>query len=78
MSYFVLRASEDGFSVKEVTKEWLLKELSEEGSGYEAVQVVDHLPTEPDPNYWGNTLVIIKGEVVTPEPVQVISEYHLP
>jgi hypothetical protein len=78
MSYFVLKASEDGFSVREVTKEWILTQMAEEGSGFSAADAEPTMPRETDPNYWGSKMVIIKGEIVEPIPVHVIATHDLP
>jgi len=35
------------------------------------------MPTDSDPNYWGECVLIIKGSVVTPEPVEIITKFEI-
>jgi hypothetical protein len=31
----------------------------------------------PDTNYWGENILIIKGDYVSPQPVEIVKEYRL-
>ena len=33
--------------------------------------------TDPDTNYWGGKVLIIKGEIVTPKPIEHIVSWEL-
>lgn len=71
MPYFVVCPSEDGARVRLMTSE----EIGEWAT--EGEEFYDKAPLEPDTNYWQKNL-IIKGEVVAPQPVQVVTEWELP
>jgi len=73
MTYFVIYCNEDGeVWIKDYTKDQLLEEL-EEGSFSE---FRDNLK-ENNPQYWGDSVLIIKGEIVTPTPKTVVTEYEI-
>lgn len=75
-SYHVISTSEDGVSVYALSKEDLEKRLAEQYWGDK--KILNELPSERDPGYWGSCIVIIKGSVVVPQPVKVVEEYRLP
>lgn len=76
-TYYVIRTSCDGIYVNVMSKEMLLKEFGEEGSGYSAEQVLDEMPPDVDPNYWGESLLIIKGKVVSPKAVETVTHWDV-
>lgn len=71
MAYFLIYASDDGGRVR-----WLnpdeVPEMLEEGEEF-----YDKLPDESDMNYWRKNL-IVKGEVVSPKPVERVTTWELP
>ena len=70
--YFVMSCDADGTAIWSMTKESLLKYL-DEFSG----EILSTIPNS-DPNYWGeNKIVIIKGEIIIPKPVEVVTRYEL-
>ena len=69
-TYFVISNSDGDTRVRQLTKSELLSEL-EDGLEYSSV-IKDH-----DPNYWGYESIIIKGEIITPRPVEKIVTYEL-
>lgn len=75
--YYVITTSADGVHVTVYTKEGLEQALSETG-GFGSYKILPSLPKENNPNYWGESMVIIKGEVVTPKPIQVVQRFELP
>jgi hypothetical protein len=76
VSYFVISTSEDGVFIYELTKAEVTKRLAEysqEGRG------PTPFPTNgADPNYWGTSLVVIKGEVVQPKIVETVTRWEVP
>lgn len=83
MSYIVISISEDGDVrvYQHKNAEPILHELEESG---QHAYWLDHIP-DPDPNYWGAKTdtrgthhLVIKGEIVTPHPVEKITKYELP
>ena len=72
--YYVLYPGEDGMTVCELTKEQLERRLAEEYYGRR--EFLDHVP-EGDHNYWGPTILILKGEVVVPKVVKVVEKYEV-
>ena len=78
MSYFVLIATEDGFSVREMTKEKLLREMANEENSFGLRQQAESaLPPDSDPDDWGTKMVIIKGEIVVPVAKKIVTEFDL-
>ena len=72
-TYFIIRNSDGDTTVRAVTKEELLRDL-EDG---EYRNVLTELPNEPDTNYWGEDVLIIKGKLVAPKAEQVITKYNI-
>lgn len=73
--YFVISNSDGDTTVEQVT-EAILKERLAEGY-YGSVEFKSSLNDNKDTNYWGNDILIIKGEIVVPQPVQTVTEYKL-
>lgn len=76
-TYFVIITGEDGVRVEAVEKTKLERRLKEEYWG-SSKEVLPQLPCGTDPNYWNDSIVIIKGKVVIPQPIEVVKEYRLP
>lgn len=75
MMYFLLTSSEDGVRVRRLTKAQLENALVDE-----QLVVVDYIP-DTDHGCWladERTAVIIKGEIVTPTPKDVVRSYDIP
>ncbi len=73
--YFVIKTTEDGSTLREMTKEALEAELAEMG---------DRRPAPHDlSRKWGTDLTaeagytIIKGRIVAPKPVEVVTKYEV-
>ena len=76
MSYFLIKNDEGDTIVTKIDPEKFLKELKD-GDWGEDLHVLDFLPSNTDTNYWGkNTVLIIKGEVVRPKPIEVATKYE--
>ena len=86
MSYFVIYNSEGETSVEQISKEILTKRLQAEAnandSNFDAeyygkdIEFLSEIK-DTDTNYWGDVILIIKGEIVVPEPVDVVKEYKI-
>lgn len=73
-TYFVIRNSDGDTTVTEVTKEQLLKNIND-GEYQDAMY---KLPTNSDTNYWDeHSCLIIKGKIVTPSAVEVVTKYDI-
>lgn len=71
--YYMIYQLDTNATVIELTKEEALKRVEDFG-GEEAF--MDKIPFS-DPAEWGMRPILIKGEIVTPEPVQKVTEYTL-
>lgn len=71
--YFVIRNSDGDTSVTPMTKKQILEYLNED----EGTDFLLQIPSNHDTNYWGDKVLIIKGEVVTPTPKEKVIEYTI-
>ena len=72
-TYFVIRNSDGDTTVRAVTKEELLHDLNDG----EYRDAFTELPNDPDTNYWGEGVLIIKGKMVSPRAEQVVTKYDI-
>jgi len=77
--YFAIRVNGDGeVNVEQLDKTHLLERLNEDYYG--SPKILSDIPDD-DPNYWGGAdngaMLILKGEIVTPTPKQVVQEYEI-
>ena len=74
-TYFIIYNSDGETRVNVLTKEELTKRLNEEyyGDDVEFLGKID----ENDTNYWGDAILIINGEIITPKPVEAFKGYEL-
>lgn len=72
--YFVIRNSHGDTCVYECTKEELREALREKDYGDSGF--INKIQN-PDTNYWGDNILIVKGEIVSPKPVQVATEFDI-
>ena len=80
--YVVITASEDGdIRVKKYTQEELTKFINDEEEGdFDTDDFVNGkmLESNSDPMYWGgNSILIIKGKIIIPKPVKIVSAYEV-
>lgn len=75
--YFVIYCGEDGdVLVDRYEKDVLLDALKE--NYYGGIGFFDKMPDDNDPQCWpNNKALIIKGDIVTPKPVDVVREYEI-
>lgn len=72
--YYLITASEGEPYIRELSKKALIEELNEDE--VDVSKFMDNLETS-DMNYWGYEKLIIKGKIVTPEPVKTVTEYKI-
>jgi hypothetical protein len=73
--YFIILNSDGDTRVDCVTKEVLLNRINEEYYGPR--EFLNNMPTESDTNYWGDSILVIKGSIVAPEAKTKITEYTI-
>jgi len=74
--YFLIRNSDGDTHIHEFTKEQLEKALNAEDFGPNA-EWKDSIGKHSDTNYWGEGMLIVKGEIITPKEVKIITAYKL-
>ena len=80
MPYYVIHNSDGDTFVEEVTKEELIEKIEPEDgddAGYYGPVGFLSKVSERDTNYWGDNILIIKGEIITPEPKEVIKTFDI-
>jgi hypothetical protein len=77
MPYFVLSSGEDGFSIEEMDREEVINRLNENYYGDSSDLLVSSMPTDSDPDCWGNKLIIIEGKIVHPRQVKTVTEWEV-
>ena len=76
MDYFVIDSTEDGVAIEKVERDELLRRLKEDW--YENRAFATDMPKESDPAYWtGGTVVLIKGTVITPKAIEVVTDWEI-
>ena len=73
-NYFVIENNDGDTTVRVYTKEELLDELNENVSNKPSLS---EIPENCDTNYWGEHRLIIKGQMVVPKKVSVVTEYNI-
>ena len=74
--YFVITNSDGDTNVTPFTKEALEAAIAENYWG-EDVTYLEKIPNPTDTNYWGVSVLIIKGDVVVPKPVETVIKYEI-
>lgn len=79
--YFIVHNSEGDTTVSRVTESELRKRLKiEDGAhwyGHGGFMSIEDLADRGgDTNYWKDDLLIIKGEVMVPQPKEVVTEWE--
>jgi len=73
--YFVINNNEGDTRVNMITKQELLERVNEHYWGH--CEYLSEVPQERDTNYWGVSVLIIKGEVVVPTAKEKVIEYEI-
>ena len=75
MIYFLIYADADGVAMESGSKELILERIEE------LKEVSDYQPWEEWPKesveYWGDRYAVIKGDLVVPKAVEVVTKYEL-
>lgn len=74
--YFIIKNSDGDTRIECVTKKELVKRLNEEYYGPNP-DFLDMMPKDTDTNYWGNGILIIKGDIVSPSEEKVVTKYNI-
>lgn len=74
MNYFVIYNGDGDTRVTKHTEADLKAKLAE---GYWGEKGFLNKSFESDTNYWGDNILIIKGDVVVPQAVQTVTEYKI-
>lgn len=74
--YFVIYNSEGDTTVESITEKTLLSRLEEEYWGSD-VKVLETIPENNDTNYWGDSILIVKGKIPTISSVEVITKFKV-
>ena len=86
MPYFIIHNSDGETDVEQISKEELLNRIKPYDDGESDNSKSEYYGggigflseiKESDTNYWGNNLLIIKGEIVVPKSVRVVKEYEI-
>ena len=77
--YFVLKNSEDGLNIELVTEGELLSRLTlEDGRNYYGTSGFFSALPDDSPPYWDEKkLLIIRGDIITPKPVQQVTKWDI-
>lgn len=73
--YFVIRNSGGDTHIDVYTKEQLMKRINDPDESFPPC--IDDFDFNSDTNYWGDSIMIIKGKLVSPSPVQVVTTYEV-
>ncbi len=73
--YTIINVSEDGIHISSMPGPELKKKLEEDYWGSD-LKFLTRIPGG-DPQEWGRCTIIIKGDVIVPQPVQTVTEYKL-
>lgn len=74
--FFVINNSDGDTDVSVYTKDQLIRKLNDDWWGDDVV-FLNSIPDNTDTNYWGESILIIEGEIAVPQAVQVATEYKL-
>jgi len=75
--YFIIQNSDGDTTVQQVPKEELARRLTPDKNGdnsYGSDGFLEEIK-EDDTNYWGENILIIKGDIVSPKPKDVVKSY---
>jgi hypothetical protein len=83
MSFFLIHSSEDGTTVTQLTEAELLKRITPDADGNtyygSELTFLDKI-TDSDGGCWmapEGSVVIIKGEIIQPKPVSMVTKFSL-
>lgn len=76
MEYFVIHNSDGDTIIDKISRGELLKRLNPVEPYYGKMGILQIIK-EMDTNYWGDNILIIKGEIVVPEVKTVVTELDI-
>lgn len=84
-SYFILHSSDDGTTIDMVPKEELSKRITPDAGGctyygHRQLHFLERVPQSDKGCWWNvpeNSVLIIKGQIVIPQPVSVVTEFKV-
>lgn len=71
--YFMIYNFDGDTMVKTYDKATLQQEIDNECNDYDFLSKIP----DDDTNYWDEKVLIIKGQIVVPKPVQTVTKYEL-
>lgn len=75
-NYFIIAQTEDGINISEpLSKEEVLRRVEEKYYGN--IPILNRMPLMIDSSLYDNGLIIIKGDIVMPKPVQTVTKYDI-
>jgi hypothetical protein len=77
--YFIIYNSDGDTRVEQFSKEELTKRITPDGDGdtdYGDAGFIEELK-ESDTNFWGENMLIIKGDIVSPKAKDVVKSYEI-
>lgn len=84
MAYFLIKSGEDGTEIIQLEAEKLLKQITPDKYGNteygSELEFLDEIPKSDKGCWMGvseNAILIIKGEIIKPKKIQVVSKYEL-
>jgi len=81
MAYFVIANCDGETTVNQMSERTLLQRINPEENGggeyYGNSGFLEKIPENSDTNYWGDNILIIKGDIISPKPVKVVKKYTL-
>jgi len=72
--YFIVQNNDGDTTVEQLTKESLMQKLND--GDYDSTGFISKLK-DCDTNYCGDNILIIKGDIVTPEAIKTVEEYTI-
>lgn len=79
MPYFIISNSDGDTHVSQCTKEQVIRIVQEQTDPDEVENPIAFISEieNTDTNYWKNGILIIKGEIVTPKPVKIVTAWDI-
>jgi len=76
-NYFLITVNEDGdIRISTMLKDKVMSAL--EDHGLIPDDLLTNLTSTIDPQYWGKSGLLIKGEIVVPKAITKVTEYEVP
>lgn len=73
--YYVINNMDGDTHIRPYSQEALIRAV--EDGEFDEYGIFEEMPKESDTNYWGGKTLIIKGEIVSPQPKEVVTKYEI-